>query len=185
MYLWTDPKVTLSWIKAIDKEFKTFVENRLREICNNTDWSYSPTEFNPADVITRVPRVEMTKNIIENKLWWDGPEFLELRKEQRFEFSMPENNFDTEVRKTSSTCLSLNDKKLTSNMNNKIYFNRYRNYDKVLRIIAWILCFICNLRSAKTQKAINESILKPKELKHGVIILNRNNKSVFVYLKIY
>ena len=70
-------------------------------------------------------------------------------------------------------------------MNNKIDFNRYRSYDKVLRIIAWILRFICNLRSAKTQKAINESILKPKELKHGVIILNRNSKSVFVYLKIY
>ena len=51
MFLRTDPKVTLSWIKAIDKEFKTFVENRLREICNNTDCSYSPTEFNPADVI--------------------------------------------------------------------------------------------------------------------------------------
>ena len=172
----------MSWIKAIDKEFKTFVENRLREICNNTDWSYSPTEFNPADVITRVPRVEMTKNIIENKLWWDGPEFLELRKEQMFEFSIPENNFDTQVRKTSSTCLSLNDEKLTSNMNNKIDFNTYCNFDKVLRIIAWILRFICNLRSAKTQKTINESILKPNELKHGVIILNRSNRNPCFYI---
>ena len=131
IYLWTDSKVTLSWIKAIDKEFKTFLENRLREIRNNTDvenWSYCPTEFNPADLMTRVG---ITKNFIENKLWWEGPEFLKLKKEQMFEFSIPEGNFDTEVRKTSSTCLSLNAEKLTCNMNNIIDFNRYSNYDKV------------------------------------------------------
>ena len=117
IYLWTDSKVTLSWIKAIGKEFKTFVENRLREIRNNTDvenWSYCSSEFNPADLITRVG---ITKNFIENKLWWEGPEFLKLKKEQMFEFSIPESNFDTEVRKTSSTCLSLNAEKLTCNMN--------------------------------------------------------------------
>ena len=55
IYLWTDWKVILSWIKAIDKEFKTFVENCLREIHKNTDVensSYCPPEFNPADLIT-------------------------------------------------------------------------------------------------------------------------------------
>ena len=49
-------KVTVSWIKATDKEFKTFVENGFQKILNNTDnknWSYCPTKFNPADLITR------------------------------------------------------------------------------------------------------------------------------------
>ena len=102
IYLWTDSKVALSWIKAIDKGFKTFVENRLREIRDNTDienWFYCPAEFNPAGLITCVG---LTKNFIENKLWWEGPEFLKLKKEQMFEFAIPEGNFDTEVRKTSS-----------------------------------------------------------------------------------
>ena len=47
--------LALSWIKAIDKEFKAFVENRLGEIRNNKNienWSYCPTQFNPADFIT-------------------------------------------------------------------------------------------------------------------------------------
>ena len=69
IYLWTDSKVTLSWVKVIGKEFKTFVENCLREIRNNTsveNWSYCPTEFNPADLITRVG---ITEKFIENKLW--------------------------------------------------------------------------------------------------------------------
>ena len=125
IYLWTDSKVTLSWMKAIGKEFKTFVENCLREIHNNTDienWSYRPTEFNPADLITRVG---ITKKFIKNKLRWEGPGFLKLKKEQMFEFSIPESNFDTEVRKTSSTWLSLNAEKLTCNLNNIIDFNRY------------------------------------------------------------
>ena len=77
----------------------TFIYFRLREIRNNTDienWSYCPTEFNPLDLITPA---EITKKFIENKLWWEGPEFLKLKKEQMFEFSIPESNFDTEVRK--------------------------------------------------------------------------------------
>ena len=105
--------------------------------------------------------VGITKKFIENKLWWEGPEFLELKKEQMFEFSIPESNFDTEVRKTSSTCLNANAEKLSCNMNNIIDFNRYSNYDKILRITAWIHGFICNLRRVKTQKTINESILNP------------------------
>ena len=113
IYLWTNSKVTLSWIKAIDKEFKAFVENRLREIRNNTgieNWSYCPTEFNPADLITRV---RITKNFIENKLWWEGPKFLKLKKEQLFEFSIPESNFHAEVRKTSSTCFKFKYRKIS------------------------------------------------------------------------
>ena len=82
-----------------------------------------------------------------------------------FEVSITESNFDTEMRKTSSTCLSLNVGKLTCKMNNTIDFNRYSNYDKVLRITAWIFRFVCNLKSVQTQKTINGSILKPNELR--------------------
>ena len=49
-------------------------------------------------------------------------------------------------------------------MNNIIDFNRYSSYDKVLRITAWIHRFICNLRRVKTQKTINQSILKANKL---------------------
>ena len=76
IYLWTDSKVTLSWTKAIDKEFKTFIGNRLQAIRNNTDienWSCCATKFNPAYLITLVG---ITKKIIENKLWWKGAEFF-------------------------------------------------------------------------------------------------------------
>ena len=54
--------------KGYDKELKTFVENRLREIRNNTDienCSYFPTEFNPADLITGVG---ITKNFYREQI---------------------------------------------------------------------------------------------------------------------
>ena len=67
IYFCTESKVT--WIKALDKETKRFIENRLQEIRNNTDtenWSYFSTEFNPADLITRAGT---TKKNFERKLW--------------------------------------------------------------------------------------------------------------------
>ena len=44
------------WIKSFEKEFDTFIENRLQEIRKLTDikqWSYIETKHNPADLITR------------------------------------------------------------------------------------------------------------------------------------
>ena len=102
-----------------------------------------------------------------------------LKKEHMFEFSIPESNFDTEVRKTSSMCLSLNAEKLIWNLNNIIDFNRYSNNDKVLRITTWIRHFICNLRRVKTQKTISESILKPNELKEAEKLLVKVNQFEF------
>ena len=126
-----------------------------------------------------ITRVGIPKNFIENKLWWGGREFLKLKKEQMFVFSIPESNFDTGVRKTSSTCLSLNAEKFTCNMNDIINFSRYSNYDKVLRITAWIHRFICNLRRVKTQETIDESIFKLNELKEAEKLLVKANQFEF------
>ena len=64
-------------------------------------------------------------------------------------------------------------------MNNIIDLNRYSNYDKVLRITARILRFFCNLKGVKTQKTINESILKPNELKEAKKLLVKANQIEF------
>ena len=71
-------------------------------------------------------------------------------------------------------CLSLNAEKLTCNLNNIIKFNRYSNYDKV-----WIRRFIGNLRRVKTQKTMNESILKPTELKEVEKLIVKANQFEF------
>ena len=82
-YFWTDSKVTLAWISAVQKEYKTFVENRVQDIRKTTDvskWFYCNTKENPANLLTRSKRFE---NFHENKFWLKGPEFL--KKKSTFE----------------------------------------------------------------------------------------------------
>ena len=73
VYFWTDSQILLAWIRSINKNFKTFVQNRVLSIRKNVDysnWRYCKTKESPANIITRV-----NKNFDEN-LWWNGPSFL-------------------------------------------------------------------------------------------------------------
>ena len=55
-FYWTDLMITLAWITSKGKNFKTFVENRVREIKENTSISSCfdcESKSNPADLLTR------------------------------------------------------------------------------------------------------------------------------------
>ena len=73
VFCWTDSTIALSWIKAVSKEFKTFVQNRvsiIRKNVNENQWYYCRTEVNPADIITR------SGGDVNSDRWLNGPEFL-------------------------------------------------------------------------------------------------------------
>ena len=53
---WLDSQVALYWTRGIDKECKTFVQNRVREIRDLVDpefWGYCNTKENPADITSK------------------------------------------------------------------------------------------------------------------------------------
>ena len=53
---WTDSFISLSWIKAVNQEFKLFAQNRViktRESVKPSLWNYCNTKERPADIITR------------------------------------------------------------------------------------------------------------------------------------
>jgi hypothetical protein len=78
-FFWTDSEVCLHWINLTAKSFKAFVAHRVGEIHTYTEprqWLHVPTAMNPADVGTRPITATELK---ENKLWWEGPEFLKLQ----------------------------------------------------------------------------------------------------------
>ena len=65
----TDSQVALAWIKAVEKEFKVFVQNRAEEIRKKVKpevWHYCKSEDNPADIITRE---SSPLKLSDNKLW--------------------------------------------------------------------------------------------------------------------
>jgi len=73
---WTDSKNCLFWLNSPSSILKTFVSNRVGEIQTNSvvqNWRHVPTDLNPADIPTRMPKVD---ELASNKLWWKGPEFL-------------------------------------------------------------------------------------------------------------
>ena len=75
---WTDSAVAYYWITHIEKEWKTRVENRvnrIREIIPANTWRHVPGTNNPADLETR----ELSPtSLIDNNMWWQGPEFLKF-----------------------------------------------------------------------------------------------------------
>ena len=74
-YAWSDSKVALYWIRGKVKCWKPWVENRvvyIREIINENNWNYIQSEDNPADIPTRVDKIET----FTPRSWFDGPKFL-------------------------------------------------------------------------------------------------------------
>ena len=75
-YAWSDSKVSLAQIKSFNKEFVTFVQNRVVETRKNMSskkQNFCSIKLNPADLITRLEKnIDLTKN----SLWWSGARFL-------------------------------------------------------------------------------------------------------------
>ena len=76
VHFWTDSRNALCWIHTPSSKMKVYVQNRVGEIQRCTDylqWHHVSSENNPADIPTRPVT---TDELIENDLWWHGPEFL-------------------------------------------------------------------------------------------------------------
>lgn len=167
-FLWTDSRVTLAWIKSINKEYKTFVQNRVNEIRSKTnceDWYYCSTKDNPADIITRSELSDST-----SALWWGGPSFL---KEQELSIEKLEpNEIETlpEEKVTTSVNIACND-------NDVFDVEAHSSYKKLLRVCAWVNRFVNNLKlKIRKEQPNHEPILQPNELHDAEMILIKENQ---------
>jgi hypothetical protein len=73
----TDSTIVLAWIAAIPTRWKTFIANRVVDIQENISvamWRHIPSDDSSADLISRGlnPKV-----LIHNRLWWNGPSWLQ------------------------------------------------------------------------------------------------------------
>lgn len=83
MYLYTDSTVALYWLSKNPSELKTFVAHRVIEVkknISNGNWSYVPSKENPADLCSRGLKAQ---DLVNNSLWWHGPQFLLQSTNQR------------------------------------------------------------------------------------------------------
>lgn len=76
VYLWADDTIVLQWITEHPSKWKTYVANRvaeIQEVLPSEHWNHVPTKENLADLASRGVT---TKQLINNNLWWYGPEWL-------------------------------------------------------------------------------------------------------------
>ena len=157
------------------------MENRVQEIRKLVDpqlWSHCPGSQNPADIPTREMNVEQFK---QNTIWWHGPKWLlgterewpnssisdTLPQECLDEMKHPQRTEKTAVLKTTVTAPSIR---------NFIDYDRFSDYQKLLRVTAYVLRFIRNCRNKVRG---NQEELSVDEINDAEIIIIREAQGSF------
>lgn len=164
---WTDSLIVLYWIKGCAKQWKQFVSNRVVEIQEMSDpksWNHCSGKDNPADLVSRGSSVQV---LFQSQLWSFGPQWL--RQEQIFWpksiiKKVPE---EAELEKTK-TIVNV---AVTQDSWMESLVLKYSSWTKILRIVAWCLRFISNLRKSEVVKT---NFLQTSELNEAqsLIIVN-------------
>ena len=146
----TDSQVSLAWIKSTDKELKTFVENRVKEIRRNVEpenWYYCRTNDNPADILTRI------ESNISNVMWFNGPSFIRHNFERE---SNTLNETDSCLFKEELKTFTVIHKTLDcGDINEIIEIRRFSCLLKLFRVTSFVIRFCKNIR-AKLDKGTKE-----------------------------
>lgn len=153
---WSDSTIVLCWLKTEPNLLKTYVANRVVEIQDSTvdiDWRHVRTDMNPADAVSRG---QLPEKFIQNRQWFHGPKWLKASEE-----TWPNENLISkeipELKK--SICLLANNKE---NLNKFLIdgFSRFTSYEKLKRIVAWIMNLVPPEPTDEINKNKNKNFVK-------------------------
>ena len=188
LFCWSDSMICLAWIKSIDKEFKTFVENRLIKIRAHVapnKWRYCKSMENPADVITRFNCCNTSKNA----LFYNGPmvlrEFIDNDNGESNESvngdSLPKEYFEEE--KTSLVCVIVQIRRAVDEI---INVEKFSEVNKLYRITSYVLRFVHNLRrNVRKEELILCDYVTTDELREAKQLWIKANQASLPELKNY
>ena len=159
-YCWVDSYTSLCWIKN-DRCWKQYIQGRVNEIrrlTNKEMWRFCPGKANPADIPSRSCEA---CDLIRNKLWWNGPAFLQWDSEQWPDLvtNYEEEDANKELIKQPPTIVhslvntSSQDDAVTINLEAIISQSRYSTRLRLLRVTALVLKFINQLRGTDNSQS--------------------------------
>lgn len=144
--LWTDSMIVLAWLAQEPTSWKTFVSNRVSEIqglTNSATWSHVISEENPADIISRGCSVT---TLADCALWWSGPHWLQQVRCHWPKVAPISIHTDDALEKRSNKLVCI------STVSELCFIDKFSSYSKLLRVTAYCLRFIANLKTKQTQK---------------------------------
>ena len=138
------------------RTLSVFVRNRLREILqdNSITFRYINTKENPADIPTRGQSAEDLK---QNKMWWNGPEWLKENAEKWPTWQTTKVDQETLDKINSETIgqvlyeiSNVASENNTSGTPFGIDCNRFSSLIKLLRVTAYVKRFIDKVKKIKS-----------------------------------
>ena len=166
MRFWTDSMDVVFWVHGQSRRYKPFVAHRVAEVQCETSpkqWRHVPGKENPADLATRGATVS---DLMENGIWTNGPEFLQLEEANwppPLEAETPEfsEHAAQETPKSKSQNFVAHGDQKDSQADSIIDCGRYSSITRLIRVTAWVLRFV---RLLKTRKKSASPVLEAAEL---------------------
>ena len=155
---WTDSSIVLAWIHTPANSLNIFVGNRISEITaltKPTAWRHINSENNAADILSRGA---YPSEIIQNSIWFSGPEFLKLPEDQWPRSHLNVNHDNVPEKKDPVIVCS-------AGTISEALLHQYSTFNKLQRVMAWILRFVNN---CKNTNKIRNSNLSTKELNEAL-----------------
>ncbi|GBM90629.1 hypothetical protein AVEN_192447-1 [Araneus ventricosus] len=144
VYMWTDLKIVLHWIKNNNRRWKTFVQNRVVEIQEKTSpevWNRCPGCENPADKITRGLSI---KNLVNDQVWWHGLPWL-IQQDTSCVSSYDDSDPDPLSIASEERVITLATS--AESVEPVLDTQEFSNLHKLLQVTAYVFRFVKNLGS--------------------------------------
>ncbi|KAL7723976.1 hypothetical protein ACLKA6_017967 [Drosophila palustris] len=165
-HCWSDSTIALSWIRESPSEFNVFVSNRvakIQELTQGMSWHHVPTSCNPADILSRgcTP-----KELMSQKLWQHGPQFLRAPNSEWPANVLPEVNLPERRRKVL----------ITTTKSDLSALCKYQNsFASLQRVFAYIRRFWLLISNKQTKTSLKLTV---EDLRMGTYLLIRNIQEV-------
>uniref|UniRef100_A0A8D8XVX5 Integrase catalytic domain-containing protein n=2 Tax=Cacopsylla melanoneura TaxID=428564 RepID=A0A8D8XVX5_9HEMI len=146
-YLFSDSTVALAWLKTPTYQLKTFVANRVSQILEKTDpsqWRHVSSQDNSADLGSRGV---LPSQLIDNNLWFHGPDFLSKNVDQWPCVLPPELDKIPELKSTPVSLVTQVDHHDSLQL-----CERFSSLFKMERIIALLLRFKFNAQHSERER---------------------------------
>ncbi|XP_045458277.1 uncharacterized protein LOC123668590 [Melitaea cinxia] len=157
---YTDCDIDLHcFVDASQHAYGATVVIEINDLTKEFAWMHVPTDQNPADLVSRGIDQQQLQ---DSTLWWRGPSFLAKEEsEWPIQGSFATNNLP-ELKVFTCT-------KVDTKINNcsVVKFEKYSRYDKLKRIVAYVLRFINKCR----KNAVSNDVIEPEELENSLMLL--------------